>query len=195
MQSHPVSQEGFFCIGSGEESMNGPLEKIRVGVVGRAHGVHGAIRVFMDDAGSDSLLKAKTVFLGPKEDSFKVIHATRCGRFVALELEGIDDRDRAFELTGQEVRILRSELKPLRNAFYACDLVGLEICDENDHRWGRIDAIMPSGAHDLLRYVRPQGGVGYVPFVSAHVGKIDMDARTVQVDAQWMAELDEVYGE
>ncbi len=175
--------------------MSDPLEKIRVGVVGRAHGVHGAIRVFMDDAGSDSLLKAKTVFLGPEEESFKVVHASRCGRFVALELEGVADRDRAFELTGREVRILRNELKPLRNAFYACDLVGLEICDENDRRWGRIDAIMPSGAHDLLRYVRPQGGVGYVPFVSAHVGRIDMESRTVQVDAEWMAELDEVYGE
>lgn len=175
--------------------MDEAQEKIRVGVVGRAHGVHGAIRVFMDDADSDSLLRAKTVFLGADETAFKVQRATRCGRFVALELDGIADRDRAFELTGLEVRILRSALRPLKNAFYACDLIGLELCDENDHRWGRIDAIMPSGAHDLLRYVRPTGGMGYVPFVSAHVGKIDMENKTVQVDAQWMAELDEVYGE
>ena len=170
-------------------------EKIRVGVVGRAHGVHGAIRVFMDDAGSDSLLKAKTVFLGPGEDAYKVLRATRCGRFVALELDGITDRDRAFEFTGLEVKILRSALKPLRGAFYACDLIGLELCDETGKRWGRIDAIMPSGAHDLLRYVRPMGGVGYVPFVSAHVGDVDMENKTVQVESGWMAELDEVYGE
>ena len=175
--------------------MGDDLEKIRVGVVGRAHGVHGAIRVFMDDAESDSLLKIKAVYLGAEETPYKVLKATRCGRFIALELEGITDRDRAFELTGLEVKIQRSALKPLRNAFYACDLIGLELCDETGQHWGKIDAIMPSGAHDLLRYVRPKGGIGYVPFVSAHVGNIDMEAKTVQVESQWMAELDEVYGE
>lgn len=54
---------------------------------------------------------------------------------------------------------------------------------------------MPSGAHDLLRYKRPAGGTGLVPFVKAHVGKVDLEAKTVTVDAAWMAELDAVYGE
>lgn len=169
--------------------------KIHVGVVGRAHGIRGAIRVFTDDAQSDSLLKIKAVYIGNSPDARSVKRATRCGRFVALEIEGIEDRDAAFELTGQDVYVDRSRLRPLKNAYYACDLIGLSIVDETGHAWGEVDAVMPSGAHDLLRYKRTAGGSGLIPFVAAHVGKIDLDAKTVLVESAWMSELDAVYGE
>ena len=71
----------------------------------------------------------------------------------------------------------------------------MTIRDESGHVWGKIDAVMPSGAHDLLQYVREDGHKGMVPFVSAHVGKVDIEAGTVEVDGAWMAELDAVYGE
>ncbi len=170
-------------------------EMIRVGVVGRAHGIRGAIRVFMDDANSGSLLRVKTVCLGDGKKPYEVQHATRCGRFVALELEGVTDRDEAFKLTGQTVWIRRNQLAKLRNAYYVCDLIGLMIRDESGREWGRIDAVMPSGAHDLLEYVRSDGNKGMVPFVAAHVGKVDFEAGTVDVDGAWMAELDAIYGE
>ena len=168
--------------------------KIRVGVVGRAHGIHGALRVFTDEAQSDSLLRIKKVYLGDNEEEFSVIHATRCGRFIALELEGITDRDEAFSHTGEVVKISRQSLKPLRNAYYACDLINLEIRDESDKIWGIVREIVPGAAHDLLKYERVSGGYGFVPFVSAHVGKVDLEQKTIQVQSDWMAELDEIYG-
>ena len=73
--------------------MNQSRELIRVGVVGRAHGIKGAIRVFLDEPGSDSLLRAKDIYLGEQKRQYKVVNCTRCGRFMALELEGITDRD------------------------------------------------------------------------------------------------------
>jgi 16S rRNA processing protein RimM len=170
-------------------------EIIRVGVVGRAHGVRGAIRVFMDEPQSDSLLRVKKVYIGETWTAFNVLHATRCGRFVALELEGIDDRDKAFGLTGLPVGIDRGALRPLKGAFYACDLVGLLLVDETGKQWGRVHDIVPGAAHDLLHYSRTDGGFGIVPFVSAHVGKVDTTAGTVEVDGAWMEELDRVYEE
>ena len=175
--------------------MDGAEEFIHVGVVGRAHGIRGAIRVFTDDAQSGSLLRVKTVNLGETRRLYNVTHATRCGRFVALELEGVCDRDAAFALTGQEVYIRRDQLARLRGAYYVCDLIGLMLRDETGREWGKIDAVMPSGAHDLLRYVRADGGFGMVPFVAAHVGKVDLEQKTVEVDGEWMAGLDAVYGE
>lgn len=167
-------------------------DKIRVGVVGRAHGIQGAIRVCTEN---DSLLRIKKVYLGEDLDAYDVKKSSRAGRFVNLELSGVADRDRASELTGLDVWIDRSDLKPLRNAFYVCDLVGSTICDETGHKWGVVNAVMPSGAHDLLQYVRPDGGQGLVPFVAAHVGKIDKEARTIEVESAWMSELDAIYGE
>ena len=171
--------------------MSEAQEKISVGVAGRPHGIKGAIRICTEN---DSLLKAKKVYLGKEEKPYDVVHAMRCGRFVAIELSGVEDRDAAAALNGLEVRIDRSSLKPLRNSYYVCDLVGLSLCDETGRVWGTVDAVMPSGAHDLLRYVRPSGGTGLVPFVAAYVGKVDLEAKTVQVDAEWIAGLDAIYG-
>lgn len=171
------------------------VERIHVGVVGRAHGIRGAIRVFTDDAGSDSLLHVKAVYLGTEAEARRVLRATRCGRFVALELDGVDDRDKAFALTGLDVYIDRGALRPLRNAFYACDLVGLSIRDADGREWGTVAAVVPGSAHEILEYRRSAGGTGYMPFVAAHVGRVDLDAKTVEVDSAWMAALDAVYGE
>jgi len=172
--------------------MNEKSEQIRVGVIGRAHGVQGEVRVCTEN---DSLLKVKKVYLGEARVEYEVLRASRGGRFVTLELSGVSDRDKAAELTGQEIWIDRSGLKPLRGAFYVCDLVGSTIVDETGHAWGVVNAVMPSGAHDLLRYVRPGGGTGLVPFVKAHVGKIDREAKTIMVESSWMSELDAIYGE
>ena len=98
--------------------MNDAGEIIRVGVVGRAHGIRGAIRVFMDDANSGSLLRVNTVCLGDEKKPYEVQQATRCGRFVALELAGISDRDEALKLTGLSVWIRRNHLAKLRNSYY-----------------------------------------------------------------------------
>ncbi len=167
-------------------------DKIRVGVIGRAHGIQGAVRVCTEN---DSLLRIKTVYLGENREAYEVKKAVRAGRFVNLELNGVEDRDQAAELTGLDVWIDRSGLRTLKNAFYVCDLVGSTICDETGHAWGVVNAVMPSGAHDLLQYVRPDGGLGLVPFVSAHVGKIDCESKTIEVESSWMSELDAIYGE
>ena len=45
--------------------MKDSSEKIRVGVIGRAHGVQGAIRVCTEN---DSLLRVKKVYLGEEHD-------------------------------------------------------------------------------------------------------------------------------
>ena len=79
----------FLFIGVGAVAKT---ELIKIGVAGRAHGVRGAVRVFMDDEGSDSLLHVREVYLGPEHRRYDVRRAVRCGRFMALELEDITDR-------------------------------------------------------------------------------------------------------
>lgn len=169
--------------------------KIRVGVVGRAHGVRGALRVFPDDPESDSLFGVKEVYLGESGEAWPIVRAVRCGRFVALELEGVTDRDQAFSHTGEVVSVVKEALKPLRHAYYACDLVGLRLRDAEGREWGVVRGVIPGSAHDLLEYERTEGGTGYVPFVSAHVGKVDISGGTIEVDGEWMSSLDGVYGD
>lgn len=168
--------------------------RIKVGVTGRAHGVAGAVRVFPEDAESVTLARIGTVYLGDAQKPYKVLKSQRCTRFFALTLEGVSDRDAAFALTGQDVYVDRSALKPLGDAYYVCDLVGLEIVDTEGRTYGRVKSVMPSGAHELLCYKRAHGeGSGFVPFVEAFIGKVDLEAGRIEVDGEWMAQIDAVY--
>lgn len=170
--------------------------RLKIGVTGRAHGVLGAVRVFPEDPESTTLGRVKLVYLGDAQQPYKVLRTQKCARFYALTLEGVDDRDKAFALTGQDVYVDHSSLKPLKDAFYVCDLVGLNIVDAEGHTWGRVKSVMPSGAHDLLCYARANGrGTGLVPFVAQYVGSVDTEKGTVEVDGEWMAQIDAVYAE
>ncbi len=172
--------------------------RLKVGVTGRAHGIQGAVRVFADDADSPTLSRVKTVYLGVDQRAYKVIRSQKCGRFFALTLEGVTDRDQAFLLTGQDVYVDRSALKPLQDAFYVCDLVGMRITDKEGHDWGKVKSVMPSGAHELLCYARTSTvghASGFVPFVSEYIGKVDAESGTIEVDGEWMAQIDAVYNE
>lgn len=170
--------------------------RIKVGVTGRAHGIGGAVRVFPEDEDSVTLARIKMVYLGETQKPYKVLRSQKCTRFFALTLEGVSDRDAAFALTGQDVYIDRSALKPLKDAYYVCDLVGLELVGTDGRTYGRVKSVMPSGAHELLCYGRTNGhGSGFVPFVDEYVGKVDMEAGQIEVDGEWMAQIDAVYDE
>lgn len=173
--------------------MNQPQSLIAIGKVGRAHGIKGEIRVFPDDPDSASLRYVREIYVGEEKRRYHVLHVTSCNRFEALTLDGITDRDEAFALTGLTVYIDRAALKPLRKAYYACDLKGLQIIDENGKCWGVVCDVLPNGAQDMLRYATESGVKGLIPFVSEYVGDVDLDAKTVQVDASWMASIHAVY--
>jgi len=171
-------------------------KRLRIGVIGRAHGVAGAVRVFADDEESDSLLYVRGIYVGEAQVPYCVHSSKHCGRFFSLILEGVSDRESAFALSGQAVYVERSSLKPLSGSvFYACDLVGLVLCDAQDRRWGEVVSVQPGAGHDLLYYARCGGGQGCIPFVAAHVGEVDAARGVIMVDGEWMAEIDAVYGE
>jgi len=171
-------------------------KRLRIGVIGRAHGVGGAVRVFSDDEESDSLLYVRGIYVGGAHVYYRVCSSKRCGRFFSLVLEGVNDRDAAFELNGQAVYVERSSLRALSGSdFYACDLVGLVLCDAQARCWGEVVSVQPGGGHDLLYYARRGGGQGCIPFVAAHVGEVDVERGVIMVDGEWMAQIDAIYGE
>lgn len=168
-----------------------------VGKVGRAHGVRGAVRVFPLDEESTSLEHVGCVYLSREEGdarSYKLEHVKRCGRYYAVKLEGCDERDGASALTGLACYIERSALPPLKGMFYAVDMVGAVLIDENDKVWGRVLDVECAPASDIIIYRRPSGGQGMVPLVSHYVGEIDVESGRIQVRAESMAQIDEVYG-
>jgi 16S rRNA processing protein RimM len=79
---------------------------------------------------------------------------------------------------GAELAVPRSALPPTgENEYYAFQLVGLEVEEEGGRPLGRVAAVQPGVANDVLELDSGQ----LLPLVDACVLEVDLDARRILV--------------
>ncbi len=159
---------------------------IRVGRIGKAHGLAGEVRIEPIGPG-DALRGAAWICLG-----FSPIDARRMrveglrghpGRLL-LKLEGIDDPDAARALTGSRVYLRRCDFPPAEaGEYYFTDLVGLRVrVAEGGAPLGVVDEVLSTPAFDVL-VVR--GGEGaeerLVPFTRAVLREVRLPEGEILV--------------
>ncbi|CAI10188.1 ribosome maturation factor RimM [Aromatoleum aromaticum] len=97
---------------------------------------------------------------------------------------GHDDRNAAEALQGRFIGAPREALpKPDVDEYYWGDLIGLAVVNQADEALGTVEALMSTGAHDVLQ-VRDGDDERLIPFVAAYVLDVDLAARTIRVDWQ-----------
>lgn len=150
------------------------MERLAVGKVARAHGVRGRVLIAPYSADSESLGKVRRLWLGGRE--FEVARAEQANLGWLLALRGVDDRERADALRGQEVEVDRAELPPAgAHEIYAVDLVGCEVVDQQGTPRGVVEDLEEAGPQDLLRL----SGGALVP-----MGLVkEMNGRQIVIDA------------
>ena len=107
------------------------------------------------------------------------------GEALVAQIEGVDDRDRAAALKGQEIGVARSSLPPAgEDEIYWADLVGLVVMNREQRVLGRVAAVTQHGAHPLLQVSR-EGGEGphrLIPFVPDVIDAVDLATGRIEVD-------------
>jgi len=142
-----------------------------VGRVGRPHGLDGSF--FVEGASEDPERFAEGAELRVGGEPAVVVSSKRAGGRPVIRL------DRAVE-RGAELAVPRDSLPPAgENEWYAIDLVGLHAVEEGGRVLGRVAAVEPGVANDVL--VLDDGTL--LPFVEAWVGDIDVAAGTIVVAA------------
>lgn len=110
---------------------------------------------------------------------------------VVAELAGVDSREAALALRGADIGVPRTALPPAEeDEIYLSDLCGLEVVNREGVVFGRVIAVQEFGAHPVLRVGPAAGLTGrerLIPFVPAHVDRVDLDARRIEVD--WGADF------
>lgn len=106
----------------------------------------------------------------------------RQGRGLAAKLRGVDDRDAAAALIGEEIRVARAALPPPpEGQYYWADLIGLEVVCASGERLGTVERVFDNGAQDVL-VVRGERE-HWIPFVpGARVKSVDLNAGKIVVD-------------
>ena len=106
------------------------------------------------------------------------------GAGLIASFEGVDDRNGAEALQGRYIAAPREALPDTgADEFYWGDLVGLAVINQADEALGTVEALMSTGAHDVLQ-IRDGDTERLIPFVAAYVLDVDLANRTIRVDWQ-----------
>jgi len=141
---------------------------VRVGRVGRPHGVDGAFVV--EDASEDpSRFELGAQLLVDGEQTTVVVSRQVGKGRRAIKLDQRVER-------GAELTVSRDALPALDSgSYYVADLVGMEVVDEDGARVGFVRDVAPGPANDALEL---DTGV-LLPLVEDCVREIDLEGRRV----------------
>jgi 16S rRNA processing protein RimM len=143
---------------------------IRVGRVGRPHGLVGAFVVEEASEAPERFARGARVYVG--REPAEVVESKRAGggRLVVR-------LDRAVR-RGTELELPEAELpEPEDGSYYAYRLVGLRVLEDGAAELGRVEEVEPGVANDVLRL---DSGVA-LPLVEACVREVDLDGGRIVV--------------
>ena len=144
-------------------------ELVRVGRVGKAHGLDGSF--FVENGSEDEARFAVGATLHLDGEPTKVVASKRSGGRPVIRL----DREAA---RGAELAVPRSELPPPgEDEYYEFQLVGLSVQEEGGRSLGRVASVQPAPANDVLEL---ESGL-LLPLVGACVLEVDLDAGRIVI--------------
>ncbi|WP_347917290.1 ribosome maturation factor RimM [Paracoccus marcusii] len=157
-------------------------DRICVGAIAGAFGVHGEVRLksFCSDPVDIATYSPLTSEDGTRR--FEVSLTREVTGALGARIKGIATKEDADALRGVSLWAPRSALPALPDdEFYHADLIGLEVVDTGGKSLGRVRALYDHGAGDIIEVV---GGtqVLMLPFTRAVVPTVDLAARRIVVD-------------
>ena len=153
-------------------------EYIECGKVCSAHGVRGVIKV---DPWCDTprvLAQQKRVFIAGDNGAYVergVISASVSGRFVLMDIEGIDSREAAQAEKNRILYLHRGDIPLKKGAVLISDMIGLPVIDVDTGRiYGKLSEVSDGVRHKLYTVSTDNGDV-IIPGVSEFIKEIDTD--------------------
>ena len=127
---------------------------VRIGRVGRPHGLNGQLLVDDCSLNADELRALRDVIWRGKDGTERTLVVESAKPMLAkliVHFRGIDDRERARELVLGELSADASRLPdPGPGVAYAFQLIGLEVRTEDGRTLGRLESVMSTGAHPVF---------------------------------------------
>lgn len=163
----------------------GASDLIRIGVIGKPHGVRGGFHV--DGAVDPVVVKPGFIMLAGDRE-LRVASRGGTDARPIVSVEGVDDRDAAAELRGETLFARRDTLTPLgEGEWYASDLEGMTVSDAGGERLGTVKRLSNLPSVDVLEVEPVAGGAALlVPMVADAIVAIDAETRSVKIDTAFL---------
>jgi len=164
-----------------------------VGKISGVYGVKGWVKVYSHTEPRENILGYSPWYIkvGNNWQRFDVVNGRQQAKTLVAQLEGLNDRNKAYEFIGCTVAINESQLKPLaEEEFYWRDLEGLEVVNRSAQPLGKVSHLIETGANDVLvvkttaelvaQGAQKQLMIPYVP--EQVVLNVDLDKGVIEVD-------------
>ncbi len=149
-----------------------------MGRVAGAYGVRGWLKVAPGGGVRDTLAAAQEWWIGAT--AYAVEAAKAHGASVVAKLAGMESREAAQRLQGEEVSVRREALPPPGEGhYYLDDLMGLEVVNEQGERLGVVKRMFSNGAQDVMEVAG--GRTHLMPWVPAVVKAVDLPRGQITV--------------
>ncbi|MBV8771095.1 MAG: 16S rRNA processing protein RimM [Deltaproteobacteria bacterium] len=163
-----------------------PPELIRVGYVAGAHGVHGAIRVRLDNPKSVLMQSVRHLSLvrGGQTTEYRVIAVQFAGQGTfKIALDGVASAQDAASLRGAIIMVATAALPPTSpREFYYFETVGCRVVTTAGAPVGIVEEVFSTGANDVW-VVRDRSLEHLVPVIEGIVKEIDLPGRQIIIEA------------
>jgi 16S rRNA processing protein RimM len=156
-----------------------PERLIAMGRVAGAYGVRGWVKVAPGGGALEALAGTAQWWIGAR--GYAVSEARVHGATLIAKLEGLETREAAAALKGEEVSVRREALPaPDEGHYYLDDLVGLEVVNGQGERLGVVKRLFSNGAQDVMEVAGSRTHL--MPWVSAVVKQVDLAGGRITVE-------------
>lgn len=167
--------------GSGAAATSGSLE---AGRVGRAHGLDGSFYV----TGARPRLLATGTQVTVAGSTREIVRRAGVERRPIVQLRGIEDRAAAEALRGLALSVPMAQAPALAEGeWWGHELEGCVVCD-GERRVGTVSALLELPSCEVLEVRRVEGGELLVPMVRDAVREVDVAARRIEIDLEFLGE-------
>jgi len=167
------------------DDVTGKKSWVCIGTIVGAFGVRGGVKVRPYTQSDDLFASGESVLIsqaGTEDRTLRIVSSQAYKNIIRLWMEGVCDRDQAEALRGFEIYIPRSRLPETEpGTWYWHDLIGLEVYTIDGARIGRVDAMIETGANDVI-VIRDTGSEILLPAIAKVVRDIDIDAGIMYVE-------------
>ena len=159
-------------------------DRVIVGAIGGAFGVHGEVRLKSYCADPAAIADYAPLFTEDGRSFAQVILTGQTKNGFTARMDGITSKEEADDLRNVSLFAERSIMPAADDdEFYYTDLIGLTVVDTGGATLGTVKNVMDHGAGDLLEISVPgTSETVLLPFTQAAVPTVDVSAGRIIAD-------------
>ncbi len=166
------------------------MEYLRVGLIVRPHGVHGAVKLLplSDDLGRYASLKEAYLERDGRYEPVTVYDVGVREDAVYASISGVTTRDEAEKLRNVYLAVDRAHAAKLPpGRYFVVDLIGCGVSDTAGNAHGTLTDVLETGANDV--YVIKGERTLLVPALKKLLAEVDVENKRMVLHASVLEEV------